>query len=72
VGRPIRIRTSAEDRGPAGLDYVELDFGDGSRRTRRRSVTHRYKKAGRYTVVARAADKAGNVTVKRLSLRVVR
>ena len=72
VGRSVRIRTTADDRGPAGLDYVEIDFGDGSRKTRRRSVTHRYRKAGRYTVVARAADKAGNVTVKRLSLRIVK
>ena len=72
VGKAVRIRITAGDRGPAGLDYVELDFGDGSRKTRRRSVAHRYKKAGRYTVVARAVDKAGNVTVKRLTLRIVK
>jgi PKD repeat protein len=69
VRKPVRITTVAQDRGPAGIDHVQIDFGDG-KKSRRRSVTHRYAKRGRYTIVARAYDKAGNVTAKRVHVRV--
>ena len=42
---------------------MQIDWGDGSRKLRRRSAVHSYKK-GRYTLKVTAADKAGNLTVK--------
>jgi hypothetical protein len=68
-GRRVTVSTVARDRGPAGLDYVQIDWGDGSRKLRRRSAVHSYKK-GRFTLRVTAADKAGNKTVKRKVLRI--
>jgi hypothetical protein len=68
-GRRVTVSSVASDRGPAGLDYVQIDWGDGSRKLRRRSAVHSYKK-GRYTLKVTAADKAGNLTVKRKALRI--
>ena len=68
-GRRVTVSTVARDRGPAGLDYVQIDWGDGSRKLRRRSAVHSYKK-GRFTLRVTAADKAGNLTVKRKALRI--
>jgi PKD domain len=67
--RTIRVRAVAADRGPAGIDRVIVEFGDG-KRSRHRTVGHRYRKRGRYTVRVRAYDKAGNVTVKSKRVRV--
>ena len=68
-GRTVTVSTVAADRGPAGLDYVQIDWGDKSRKLRRRSAVHHYKK-GRYTLTVRAVDKAGNVTAKKKALRI--
>jgi hypothetical protein len=68
-GRTVRVRSTAVDRGPAGIDRLFVEFGDG-KHSRRRSVTHRYRKRGRYTIKVRAYDKAGNVTAKRKHVRV--
>ena len=69
AGRRVTVSTVARDRGPAGLDYVQIDWGDGSRKLRRRSAVHSYKK-GRFTLRVTAADKAGNLTVKSKALRI--
>ena len=68
-GRRVTVSSVARDRGPAGLDYVQIDWGDGSRKLRRRSAVHSYKK-GRYTLRVTAVDKAGNKTVKKKALRI--
>jgi hypothetical protein len=68
-GRTVTVSTVARDRGPAGLDYVRIDWGDKAKRERRRSSVHHYKK-GRYTLVVQAVDKAGNVTSKKKALRI--
>jgi hypothetical protein len=68
-GRRVTVSSVARDRGPAGLDYVQIDWGDGSRKLRRRSAVHSYKK-GRYTLRVTAADRAGNKTVKSKALRI--
>ena len=68
-GRTVTVSTVARDRGPAGLDFVQIDWGDKSRKLRRRSAVHHYKK-GRYTLTVRAVDKAGNVTAKKKALRI--
>ena len=68
-GRTVTVSTVARDRGPAGLDYVSIDWGDKSKRIRRRSAVHHYK-PGRYTLIVQAVDKAGNVTTKKKALRI--
>ena len=67
--RSIRVRAVAADRGPAGIDRVLVEFGDG-KRSRHGTVRHRYRKRGRYLVRVRAYDRAGNVTVKSKRVRV--
>lgn len=68
-GRTVTVSTVARDRGPSGIDFVRIDWGDKSRRQFRRSAVHHYKK-GRYTLVVSAVDKAGNVKAKKTSLRI--
>jgi hypothetical protein len=68
-GRTVTVSTVARDRGPSGLDFVRIDWGDKSKRQFRRSAVHHYKK-GRYTLVVQAADKAGNVKAKKKALRI--
>ena len=48
---------------------MQIDWGDRSRKLRRRSAVHHYKK-GRFTLTVRAVDKAGNVTAKKKALRI--
>jgi hypothetical protein len=67
-GRRVSVSSSARDRGPSGLRYVQIDWGDGSR-TRHRSASHAYKK-GRYTLRVAAVDRADNATVKKKALRI--
>ena len=69
TGRRVTVSSVARDRGPAGLDYVQIAWGDGSRKLRRRSAVQSYKK-GRYTLRVTAADRAGNETVKSKALRI--
>ena len=68
-GRRVSVSSSARDRGPSGLRYVEIDWGDGSRALRRHDGTHVYKK-GRYTLRVSAVDRADNATVKKKALRI--
>ena len=68
-GRTVTVSTVARDRGPAGLDFVRIDWGDKSRRQFRRSAVHHYKK-GSYTLSVSAVDKAGNTTTKTKALRI--
>ena len=67
-GRRVTVSSSAGDRGPSGLRYVEIEWGDGSR-TRHRNSSHVYKK-GRYTLRVAAVDRADNATVKKKALRI--
>ena len=67
-GRRVSLSSAAGDRGPSGLRYVEVDWGDGSR-TRHRNSSHVYKK-GRYTLRVAAVDRADNRTVKTKALRI--
>lgn len=70
-GRALRVRVAAADGRGSGLESVKLDFGDGSRGEGRRSV-HRYRRAGRYRLVVRVADRAGNVARTTVRLRIRR
>jgi hypothetical protein len=48
---------------------TEIEFGDGETRRRGRRVRHTYERGGRYRVVVRAYDRAGNHTTVREVVR---
>jgi len=64
-GVPLTIDTRAHDPGSRAtasqLDYVTIDFGDGTPPVRARKARHSYAR-GTYTIKATARDSAGNVT----------
>jgi hypothetical protein len=68
-GRRVTVSRAARDRGPSGLDYVQIDWGDGARPSRRARATHTYKR-GRFTLRVTAVDRAANQTVKSKALRI--
>jgi len=70
-GRAVRVRVSADDGRGSGLARVTVGFGDGSRSARRLSV-HRYRRPGRFRLVVRVADRAGNVATTTVRLRIRR
>lgn len=66
--RPLKISVHATDTRGSGVRSVEVRYGDGERTKRRRSV-HRYGR-GKYTLTVRAVDKARNVALKKVRLRI--
>lgn len=60
----LRIRVGVHDplSGVRARRTV-ISFGDGSSARRQQSVVHRYRAAGRYLIIVRCADKAGNHAV---------
>ena len=67
-GRLVSVRVSGSDPKGSGLKYVQTNWGDGARRTRRSRAAHRYR-AGRFTLRVKAVDKAGNVATRSVRLR---
>lgn len=71
-GRVARVSTSSSDRSPgSGVSLVRIDFGPGDP-VAARSATRRYSRGGRYTIRVSARDRAGNVAVRRVSVRIGR
>jgi hypothetical protein len=74
-GRRVALRIFDPGRkkrvsGP-GQQSSSIAWGDGkSSDSVTRKAGHRYKKPGRYRVVVRAVDRAGNRTISRFSVRV--
>jgi PKD domain len=69
--RRVRVSVLASDPpGGTGVRRVRVDWGDGTHRSRGRVTSHRYRRRGRYTVVVTVFDRAGNTTVRRMTLRV--
>lgn len=60
-GRNVRV---------SGVDLVKIDFGDGSVPVLARRATHRYVRAGAYTVRVISTDVAGNTSVVRRRIHV--
>ncbi|HEU0317563.1 MAG TPA: PKD domain-containing protein, partial [Solirubrobacteraceae bacterium] len=50
-------------KAPAGLAALTIDFGDGTARARGVRASHRYARAGRFTVRVSAVDRLGNRAV---------
>ena len=70
-GRTLRIAVSATDEG-TGLGTITVDYGDRTARSTARRSSHRYTRPGTFTLTARVADRAGNVTRKTVRLRIKR
>jgi hypothetical protein len=73
-GRPVRVRVRASDAHPAGrrasgVLRVRISFGDGAHAVARERV-HRYRRAGRYTVVIGVRDRANNITTVRRQITI--
>jgi hypothetical protein len=59
-------------RDLSGADSIAIDFGDGVRGKvppRTGTITHRYRRGGRYAVAATVRDKAGNYGIARGRVR---
>jgi hypothetical protein len=69
AGRTLRVRVRAKDRGGSGLDHITVMFGD-RRSARGATVFHAYRRRGRYTLVVRAVDRAGNTGRRTVRLRI--
>ena len=62
-GRKLTVSISdGQAKKSSGLasSTTQINFGDGSRSSRRGSVKHRYRASGRYRVTVTAADEIGN------------
>jgi hypothetical protein len=68
-GSTLKISARVVERRGSGLEYVEIDFGDRSRRVRATRAAHRYR-AGKFTLTVKAVDKAGNVARRTVRLRI--
>jgi hypothetical protein len=68
-GSRLKITARAFDGKGSGLQYVEIDFGDRSRRVRATRASHRYR-AGKFTLTVKAVDKTGNVARRTVKLRI--
>ncbi|MCW3049001.1 MAG: hypothetical protein JWO74_3285 [Solirubrobacterales bacterium] len=65
AGGAVKVGVSATDHA-SGVKLVRIDFGDKSRAVVGRSATHRYGRAGKFTIRVTASDNVGNVgTVQR-------
>jgi hypothetical protein len=74
-GKSLRFRVTASDglsrTRASGTQSVLISFGDGSPLSASRSVVHRFRHSGHYTIRVSARDRVGNVGVfqKRLTIR---
>lgn len=70
-GQPLKITVTGLDGRGSGVDYVYVTYGDKAvaKQLKRFSAVHRYRK-GKFELVAKVVDKAGNVTRKTVSLRI--
>jgi hypothetical protein len=65
----VTVRLSDANSGLA-VKAISVSFGDGSRAGRRKSLSHRYARAGIYQVVVKSADKLGNKSTVRKLVKV--
>ena len=68
-GSMLSIRVRASDRD-SGIRRTSIDYGDGIRGDRRRTLRRAYLRAGRFTMTVRALDNAGNVAKRTIRLRI--
>lgn len=63
-GRVVAVRLGDDDSGLRRASS-SVSFGDGTEAQGRSVVRHRYRRPGRYPIVVRAADEAGNRVTRR-------
>jgi hypothetical protein len=68
-GSTLKLTATALDGHGSGVKYVEIDWGDKSKRVRAKRASHRYR-AGRFTLRVKAVDKVGNVSRRTVKLRI--
>lgn len=68
-GGVVALRLRDPDSGVVGK-RVSASFGDGSRESGGVRFVHRYERPGRYKVVVKARDRAGNWVLRRFEVRV--
>lgn len=70
-GRTLTVvaKDAAHRSGVAG-SRTQIRFGDGKQAKGKAKVRHRFRKAGRYRVTVRTADKAGNAGTTRKTVRI--
>jgi hypothetical protein len=71
IDHGVGVRVTVRDAA-SGVDAgaTRVRFGDGSGANRRRTVSHRYRRAGLYTITAQVRDRVGNRAVVRMRVRV--
>lgn len=72
VGQAVKVAVTAADGRGSGVASVRVDYGDRTRAGTARSSAHRYRRAGRVTLVVRASDRVGNVGRTKVRLRIAR
>jgi len=68
-GRGVRV-TVLDHASGVDVGATRIAFGDGTSMNGRKTVTHIYRRAGRYTIVAYVRDNVGNGANVRLQVRV--
>jgi PKD domain len=66
-----KVRVTATDGAAgvgSGIAATTIDWGDRSLASTRRSASHRYRRAGRFTIKVTVTDRAGNRAVKRVKI----
>jgi hypothetical protein len=71
IDRQTGVRLTVSDRA-SGVDAraTRIAFGDGGVASRRAIATHRYSRAGIYTITARVRDRVGNRATVHVRVRV--
>jgi hypothetical protein len=67
--RRVEVRIYGDDAGVESAETV-VAFGDGTTTSRRDTVIHAYRAAGRYTIVVHATDKVGNTRDAHVRVRI--
>jgi hypothetical protein len=68
-GSTLKLTATALDGHGSGVKYVEIDWGDKSKRVRATRASHRYR-AGKFTLRVKAVDNVGNVSRRTVKLRI--
>jgi hypothetical protein len=68
-GRGVRV-TVRDDASGVDVGATHVAFGDGGSVAGRKTMTHLYRQAGDYTIVAQVRDRVGNHAIVHLRVRV--
>lgn len=69
-GRRITVRVNDRNRSGVDRERSTISWGDGRQRAAAGVQSHRYRRAGTYTVTTRLYDRAGNREIRRTKVAV--